>query len=291
MKSTTRGSFKSLFVALSLLGAATAYGAVGDPDIDMDTGAIPGSTTDFEFTYDDVSIDAQGVGEVTQEDTDDDGVLSAGDEFQEFTLIAVTGFSQNDSQIVGTGIQNDYQMFIDFTLDGFISFDGSDLQVTFTSGTADWYYDEALDGVINGTEVDIATLSLALAPTSGCDLGPVAADISGSCILYFDFDADFDNIFVSAFGDLNGYVGDLFRVDVNVDQISGLSNVFAGYGVTCGAGSDDTTSNADGLCTQGLEVDHDGSGRHIIPAPSPGTITLMGLGLLLLAHRTRQAKV
>lgn len=273
----------ALAASLSTLASATAFASTGDPIIDFDSTAIPGANVGqlgapYKFPYDDFLISDDGLTTVTQTDSDNNGVLSAGDGFSEFTVVSSSGFRLGGGLVPGltSGVNVEYNLVTSITLGGFVvPLSGSFVKVVFTTGSGSMVYDESL-GTPGLAPTAIATLG---DPTVGsCDINLLATgnDPAGSCVLSFDFTSLFAGLFVSqTAGDLFGNATDRLRVDVNIDEVSGLAALLAGgyvgFGDTCGGGL--------ALCTANISVTHNGSARHML-VPAPGTLALLGLGLL-----------
>lgn len=277
--------FKKTLAALAAssllaIGATTSLADTGDQKIDFNTNPIPGVAPDYVFTYDEFGISPEGDQTVVQTDTDNNGVLSDGDEFSEMSLFFTNSFSLNGSGLFGTGQQNTYQILTGVTLAGFISFSGPDLVVNFTSSTNGSMTIENAAPASGPTE--IATINLI---QGQCVITAPTSAAEGSCLLEFEFSPTYAGTFVAqGVGDLKGNPTSRLIVDINVNDLSGLSLAYAGYGDTCG--------EALPVCTQNLTLRHDGSAIHEAEAqvPVPGTLGLLGLGLLGLTRlRSRKA--
>ena len=266
------------------LGAVSSWANTGDQVIDFDTANIPGVSPDYQFSYDEFGLSPVGDQTVVQVDSDNNGVLSDGDAFTEMSLFSTNGFSLNGAPLFPQpGIGIDWQVLTGVTLDGFVTWQGapgtSNLIVTFTSSTGG-------SMVVNNASPaagpeEIATISLM---SGTCEITAPTSAAQGSCLLTFDFNATIAGVFTAqGKGDLFGNDTDRLIVDINVNDLAGLSFAYDGFGDTCGAGS-----QAGGLCEQSLDLRHDGSAIHVVPAP--GSLALIGLGLLGLTRlRSRKA--
>ena len=290
-------TFKKHAVAMAVAAGITSlvtFGAIastGDPVIHFDTSAIPGAESagdsPYAFDYDDFLISDTGETVITQTDTDTDGAFSVGDEFSEFTIVSASGFEKDNVLLTSgipdsTGLNSDYSLITDITMGGFVSLIAPAGPVTvvvidFTSGTGSMVYDENIGSGGGSLVMGIADMSLV---GGSCTIFTSSFGISGSCVMFFDFDSLVDDLFVSAdAGDLKPLGDDLLRVDVNIDEVTGLlALVTSGYGDDC--------VDADTACTAEIGLTHNGSARHVVSAP--GTIALFGLGLLAMARLSRR---
>ena len=157
------------------------------------------------------------------------------------------------------------------------------VDIFFTTGTGSMVYDESLNP-LGGGVISTAVATLGDPVGGSCrinldNIGTVNPD--GACVITFDFDSLIDDLFVSAdAGDLKPLTDDLLRIDVNIDEVTGLLALLAGgYGDGCAGIIGDA-------CTAEIGVTHNGSARHVVSAP--GTIALFGLGLLAMARLSRR---
>lgn len=248
-------------------------------DFTIDTSAISGSTTNKTFSADEIVWSSQGTSRIDLQDASGDGTLGGIDSFFEMGVVTFASFKNDGLTLVGTGVNNDYQMFADFTLTGYTFLTaGGDLVAKFTGGSGSFWYDEALDSVLNGTETAFATFT-----PSGLGDCVITAAVpgvfsQGSCKIFFDFEdsgvTDAGAITETSSGvDLGALVNPATMViDVNVDELNpALTFAYPG-----GPGSTQTTF-----------ITHDGSAFFV---PEPGILALFGAGLLGMGAVRRSKK-
>ena len=281
MKMRTKTIVKQLLAAfattVAIQGAAQAAAT-----FQFDTSAIAGSTTNFTFLTNEMTFTAIGTPTITLTDSNNDGVIGGADDFAEIGITSIVNFQLNNANIpVGTtGINNFYELIVNFNFVGTADIVGSNAVATFSSGSATVFYDEVVDSIAGATA--IAQLDLFAPNGSQCVLtGPGLAE--GSCGIVLDFDA----LAVTAAGvwtiggtDL-GNLGATIELDVDVDNVTPPFQVaYPGFGVTCG-------TLATPSCVQQVSTDQDGSAE-INVVPDPGTLALLGISMLGLAGARRR---
>lgn len=275
---------------MAVLTPLTALASTGDPVITFDTGAIPGSEVNalapYKFDYDDFLVSDDGATVVTQIDSDKSGTLTPGDGFSEFTVVSASAFRKDGTNVPAgvSGLNFDYSLITTITLGGFVvPVTPAIVDVFFTTGTGTMVYDEDSPGFLNplgGGSLSVAVASLGDPVAGSCRINLdnlAAGGPAGACVVTFDFTSLLAGVFVSATaGDLLPLTDDLLRVDINIDEVVGLAELLAGgFGPGC--------AGAAVACTKDIGITHNGSARHVVSAP--GTLALLGLGLLVLARR------
>lgn len=268
---------KSKITAALLLGGAlmTAGAAHAAPvDFTFNTANIVGSTTAHSFIADEINMTSVGLGSFTFTDTTAPfGVIGAADSFVEFGITSAINFQNNNINIPipTTGLGINYELLAQFTLKGIASIVGTNVVVNFFPGsgsTASIYYDEILNNAIDG-----ATIIGQLTKASGdCVFTGAVFFAEGSCKINFAFDdaaVSDPGVWTYMSGDLGDRKTTL-TLDINGHDIKTSSPLplYPASGVIAG------TLQHDGTATFGV--------------PEPGTIAIMGLGLLGLAGFARR---
>lgn len=251
--------------------AQSSYAAIGDEIITFDSTAVGVPSPAVTFTYDEFGIGPFGPQTVTQVDSDNNGVLSAGDGFTEMSLFFTNSFSLGGFPLApqpGQGI--DFQILSDVDLTGFVAFDAAlNLDVFFTSATGLMTIQDLTPA---GAPTTLANMSL---DSGTCKITAASSLAQGSCKIRLNFAPVAAGLFVSNLkGDLFNNPDSYLIVDINVDNLTGLSLAYPGFGTTCGG--------ALPVCEQNLGLDHDGSANHVVP--TPGSLALLGIGLLGFAR-------
>ncbi len=267
INSTFKKSLVGIALSMSLVTVATASEIVFDNTLYGDTQTF----TKMDF---DVST-----GDVTQTDTDLNGVISAGDAFSELGGSGVLAFIP--TAFPGSYPQNfGYELAYEFTVDGFVTnvdLGNGRIDVGFNTGTASLTMTD-----IAGVNADVVLFSGAL--TSGsCGLNVVVDGITGdvtsqqnagSCGVDFLMTAIEAGAFTYNGFDISTFTGlqtPVFHSDLTVQGISGLNIAYSAPGAT-----------------QTFTVGHDGNGQ--INIPEPTSLALLGLGLLGFGAARRNKK-
>ncbi len=259
--------FKKTLVGLALVAPLSAFAA----PTTFDNTSLGGSNT-FDFTQVQIS---GGASSVVLTDSNNNGLVDAGDTFVETGFVAGFGFTDSvGNPINNTGLNTTggYQLFavfnplvgaVAFALPGFY-------QVAFGSASGfTLYYDTDLTA---GLQAGATVIGQGTNGSGNCVVSSAIA--GGACVLDFDFDAaavSAAGVFTSGGIDL-GLLGASIRVDMNVDNIA--PNFFSPTYAVAGG-------------TQERLLDHNGSASFQVPEPS--SLALLGLGGLMGLVRRRKA--
>lgn len=285
---------KKLIAAASIAMCSSAFATT----ITFDDSSIGGDNT---FDFDAFSL-ASFNAEVTQTDSNGDGLLTGPDDFVEIGATGVANFLDdvgNTQQIISpalTGINIEYELMFDLNLTGTANFtpfdfdnaDGDNNNNTgadFLQGliefdnalsTLDLYYDTTLGGGIDaGTSTLLGSISLIGVSECSTSNDLVNGLTFGSCILLGDFAAT-PGFFAQASSGLDLTAlppGVPTRMDFDINVAKFVPQLQFVY--PDGPGSSQTIS-----------VTHDGSARIVVPEPN--TLAVLGLGLLGLGISRRR---
>jgi len=268
----------------SLLAAALAMplAAFAFPTT-FNNSTLGGGTDNVTFSQ--ISLSGGG-STITLSDTDGSGNISLGDQFTESGLVAGVAFlDMNKNPVAGTDLGQTYELWAVFDpLVGYVSGAAfgaglGDYLATFTTpSSVTLYYDTTLGGGFNSATATAIGMATSPAANSQCEVWQSqnlsgAVQNSGSCVLNFQFDeAGITAPGVwTAFGGTD--VGNLdnasLRVDLNID---GFDPGFFTYAY-------------DSSGQQIVTINHDGSAEFV---PEPGSLALVGLGMLGLFGVTRR---
>ena len=270
-------TFRYSLLASALMLAGQAHAGKIIP-FNVDTSVVPGSTTAYEFTADEMIWTSQGVSDVTVTDASGDGTLDGIDSFFEIGVIDIVSFQLDNSSLLAgnTGLGVGYQLMVDFTFSGYTQLlPSGELKAVFTDGGGSFWYDEALDSELNGTETEVTQFSFNPLEGSKGECFIRNSFANGDCKLRVSFDSSMTPGFMTDADtglDLVYDPTDPFWmvVDVNVNNlVPALELIYPGGPFS----------------SQNTKLDHDGSAQFI---PEPGILGLLGIGTLGLAGIRRK---
>jgi len=241
---------KKLILA-GLLTIFTTFGATATV-LDFDDSSFNNGAFPDGVTFDGIDL-SPSIGTVTQ----------TGANFVETGLLGFTNFMLGLSPVTPNGFPafKGYEILMDYTLNGTAAVAAPDIDITFTSGSANIYADTTIDGSIAG-----ATLlgSLVLS-TGSCDVSLTPGQ-TGSCDIRMGFTP------VAGFFKLAG-------IDLLTHKNNG-AGIWFDFAMT--------VQNIVGFNAGGtpFTVEHDGNVT--ITVPEPTSIAILGLGLLGLAGARRR---
>lgn len=301
MKTLRKALLPCIFATTLVSGGAQASLLVDNWTLNLDpvTGqSLTGSVTNIsEITY-------LGISKALNFDSDSTAGLSIGDTSAVFGALAATGFTKVDGTTgngfpIGGGLNGGYEMTFTFQTDGEvtgITLDGGGNVIgnafthnapDVTTGILNIYIDNLLDGAGNG--VQASTVS-----GTGYDDGTLVASFlvlagGGGSFNFLTFDGSDDatfvlmsaltGVFTDEFGvDLATKIGELLVVtDSNFDADPLNNNSFSQAAPT------NTSVFGGGCATPGqgcFWAREDGSASLFLAVPEPGSLLLIGGGLL-----------
>lgn len=272
---------KKLSNALAAVGfVAAAASAQAGVVFTFDTGNIPGSTTDFASTIDEIQIRSLGNSSITVTDTNGNGVLDGlfQDTFTETGAVFATSFTLGGlpagtppSALAG------YEILSSFNLSGVVGIVGSQAIIIVTAASGTITYDQAYNGVVDPGAVTIATLSIPAGSGGGfLNAGIGGTFPNGAFLLTADFNAVAGNgtgIWNWNNTNIASLSQPFITVDFNVNNlVPPPTLVFAG-----GPGS-----------SQQFAANFDGSA--VLSVPEPGSLALLGVTALAVGGALRRRK-
>lgn len=252
--------------AAALVGAASTASA--GVLFNLNTGNIAGSTTNFNFAADEITITSVGNAVINVTDNGD-GSLGPGflDTYLENGAVAAVNFQKNNINVplAQSGINLGYEMFAVYQLIGPVGIVGTNVVAPIVSATATIFYDEVLDSTISGGAIPIATLTIP-AGNGDCTLTAASSFADGACKITMAFNAVGGNVWSWNGIDLDTIATASMTLDINVDNLTS------------------TTPGAPALPallpgqTTSFTADHDGSA--VLNIPEPGALALLGIAAL-----------
>lgn len=252
--------------AVALVGAAGSASA--GVVFNLNTGNIAGSTTNFNFAANEITITSVGDAIINVLDNGD-GTLSPAflDTYLENGAVAAVNFQLNNINVplAQSGINLGYEMYAVYQLAGPVGIVGTNVVAPITIASATIYYDEILNSALDiGSAVAIATLSIPVG-SGDCTLTAASSFADGACKITMAFDAVGGNVWSWNGIDLDTIATASMTLDINVDN---LTRVGAGPALPS------LTPGAQNTFT----ADHDGSA--VLNIPEPGALALLGLAAI-----------
>jgi len=259
---------KKISKALAAVGFVACAGTAGaGVDFTFTTANIPGSTTAFSFTADEITITSLGGALITVTDNGDGAITPAFlDGYFELGVVAAVNFQNNNLNIpiATSGVNLGYELLATYTLAGPVGVVGTNAVAPVFFASATITYDETVDNMVTAGATTVATLGV---PVGGdCTFTSLSSFSDGACKITMAMSA----VAGAATGiwNVNGVnlaslLGASMTLDINVDNLVPLSGVPL-PGLVPGV---------DNLFT----ADHDGSA--VINIPEPGVLALLGIAL------------
>lgn len=253
--------------AAALVGAASTASA--GVLFNLNTGNIAGSTTNFNFAADEITITSVGNAVIAVTDNGD-GSLGPGflDTYLENGAVSAVNFQNNNVNVplLQSGINLGYEMYAVYQLIGPVGIVGTNVVAPIVTATATIYYDEVINSALDlATAVPIATLTIP-AGTGDCTLTAASSFADGACKITMAFNAVGGNVWSWNGTDLDTIATASMTLDINVDNL-----------VSTTAGAPALPALLPGQTTS-FTADHDGSA--VLNIPEPGALALLGIAAL-----------
>ncbi|WP_077338739.1 flocculation-associated PEP-CTERM protein PepA [Pseudocolwellia agarivorans] len=255
---------KKLLLASLITSASFAATADVVTFNDSSFNGTPGSEVVFDF----IDFDAD-LAQVTQTDTDGNGLLGGGAEaFSEFGSTDIVNFKLGSALL---GVDAAYEVFYNYAFSGTATATAAgNLEVNFNAGASGLYVDTTNvgNGMFDGG-VQIASFGLNQGACT-IDIKPGPLQNKGFCGLDLSLNFAAGYFFNTNGDDLSTTPGaKTATLIVTVQDILGLSQTYPAAGGT-----------------QNFQISHDGN--MTLSVPEPASVAILGLGLLGFAGARRR---